>query len=230
MDKPLKKKFELVEVIKQTNPWDKSANPTVVLKLEEKVQNDNNNNGIADEAENDLDFYEVRMDHKKGIVPVNAESAAAKKALEKKWKIERDEKFILRPRRGGDIFCCWECCEQVLQVSMQNEVELVKFQQTSVFCPQMPCGRNIYPFPKISKEKRIELSNNDCLQSLPINDSIQENCTEMINVNARQDAIDNHDYDYAMGRIPRKLDLARGPPVREADDEKPEEKEKNEWE
>lgn len=52
----------------------------------------------------------------------------------------------------------------------------------------------------------------------------------MINVNARQDAIDNHDYDYNMGRIPRKLDLARGPPVREGDDEKPEEKGKNEWE
>lgn len=127
MDKPLQKKFELVEVTKHTNPWDKTANPTVVLKLEEKVQNDNNNNGIADEAEQD-NFFEVRMDNKKGIVPVNAESAAAKKALEKKWKIERDEKFILRPRRGGDIFCCWECCEQVLQVSMQNEVELVKFQ------------------------------------------------------------------------------------------------------
>lgn len=36
-NKPLKKKFELVEVLKQKNMWDPEANPQVVLKLEEKV-------------------------------------------------------------------------------------------------------------------------------------------------------------------------------------------------
>lgn len=94
----------------------------------------------------------------------------------------------------------------------------------------MPCGRNIYPFPKLSKDKAIELSNNDCLQKLTISPAINDHCTVYVNPDAREDAKENQAYNYAVGRIPRELNLD-GPdktPMTPMPKEEPETK--NDWE